>query len=82
MNTRGCRDHAARRVSDTTLHQCTRDANAIAKDEDRFKTMPSVKLPSNAQGMAAAHQDCGLPRVSRQLLLQRQLLLWPGRRPT
>jgi hypothetical protein len=56
-------DHAAGCVRDTALQRCARQgATPDVKDDDRFYTMPNVKLPSNAQGVAAAAsaQDCEL----------------------
>ncbi|KAM0925948.1 hypothetical protein ACQ4PT_003824 [Festuca glaucescens] len=52
-------NHAAGCVRDAALQQC---ATPNAKDDDRFYTMPNVKLPSNAQGVAAAASghDCEL----------------------
>jgi hypothetical protein len=59
-------DHAAGCVRDTALQHCVRQgAMSDAKDElkpDGFYTMPNVKLPSNAQGVASASSadDCEL----------------------
>uniref|UniRef100_A0ACD5WIM2 Uncharacterized protein n=1 Tax=Avena sativa TaxID=4498 RepID=A0ACD5WIM2_AVESA len=54
-------DHAAGCVRDTALQRCGA-VTPKGKNEDRFYTMPDVKLPSSEQGVvaAASARDCEL----------------------